>query len=65
MAGGERIAELHKLRKFLMPIWDFDAIAREQGVVALRACDVSLAVAECAVAETLDILAKVTRDNLN
>ena len=48
--------------------WDFDAIARTHGRAVLRECcgsDVPDSAVEALVDETLAILAKVTRDQLN
>ena len=65
MAAGDLIAQLYRLRAFLVPTWDFDAIARAHGIAALRAADVSPATAEAAVDEVLTILGKLIHDNLN
>ena len=48
--------------------WDFDTIARAQGTRVLRECcgrDVKDATVDALVDETLAILAKVVRSNLN
>ena len=68
MAGGEAIAQLFKLRQFMIGTWDFDTIARAQGTRVLRECcgrDVKDATVDALVDETLAILAKVVRSNLN
>jgi hypothetical protein len=62
---GELFVQLFKWRQFAIPDWDFERIAREQGVAILRAADIPLATAEAAVDEILIILGKVVRDNLN
>ena len=62
MAGADLIAELFRVRQFSLGYWDFDKIAREQGVTALReANEMTLATAEKLVDATLNVLAKVTR----
>jgi hypothetical protein len=63
--GGNLIWELFRLREFMIADFDFDRIARERGVEALLACDVNPATATALVNEVLDILRKVTRDQLN
>jgi len=65
MAAGDLVAQLYRLRAFLVPTWDFDGIAKKHGIEALRAADVSPATAAAAVTEVLNILRKVVRDNLN
>jgi hypothetical protein len=65
-AGGDAIAELFKLRQFMIADWpDFDRIARKRGVEASVACDVPLAAANMLVDAVLEILAKIVRDKLN
>src|SRR5262249_43892845 len=61
----ERFWQLYRIRQLLIPVWDFDAIAREQGVAALRAADVSPGLAKIAVDAVMETLHKVIRDNLN
>ena len=66
MAGGEAVAQLFKLRQFLIADFaDFDRIARERGVEVLRACDVPLAAANMFVDAVLEILTRIVRDQLN
>jgi hypothetical protein len=61
MQGGELIAQLFRLRQFLIADFpDFDSIARTHGTAALRACDVAPATADALVDEV-----KVVRDQLN
>jgi hypothetical protein len=62
---GDAFWQLYRLRQLLVPMWDFDVIAREHGVTLLRAADIAPAIAEIAVDEVLSILHKVIRDNLN
>jgi hypothetical protein len=45
----------------MVPTWDFDAIAREQGAVALRTADVAPAIAQIAIDEVLRVLHAVIR----
>ena len=61
----ERFWTLYRVRQLLVPTWDFDQIARGQGVAALRAADVAPALAEIAVEETLRVLQLTIRDTLN
>jgi len=64
--GGEFIAQLFRLRQYMIVDFpNFDSIARERGVEALRACDVPPATASALVSEVLAILAKVVRDQLS
>jgi hypothetical protein len=66
--GGDLIAELYRLRQYMIGTWDFDKIAREQGAAALRAaCDgeMSPAAVDKLVSAVLDILARVVRTGLN
>jgi len=66
--GGDLIAELYRLRAFMVGYWDFDKIAREHGAAALRAgCDgeMSPATADKLVSAVLDILARVVRAAAN
>ena len=63
--SGELIFEIFRLQQYTAGTLDFDAIARTQGIAALRADDITLATAEIAVDEVLKILAKVIRDQLN
>lgn len=68
MAGGEAIAALFRLRQYMIGTWDFDRMAREHGVAVLRECcgsDVTDTTVDALVDETLAILAKVVRSNLN
>jgi hypothetical protein len=51
--GGDRLAELYGLRCFMIGTWDFDAIAREYGRLALRAADISPSTADTLVDEVL------------
>ena len=62
---GEVFWRLYRVHQLLFPFWDFDAIAREQGLAALRAADVSPGLAKIAIDATLEILHKLIRDNLN
>ena len=66
--GGEAIAALFKLRQFMIGTWDFDGMARTHGRAVLRECcgtDVNDVTVEALVDETLAILAKVVRSQLN
>ena len=67
--GGEAIAYLFKLKLFLAADFpDFAAVAREQGVAALRAAtDGEVAPGTCAllIDSVLDILAQVVAAELN
>jgi hypothetical protein len=68
MAGGDLIAELFRLRQFMVGTWDFDAMARAHGAAVMReACgsDVTPATIDELVTEVLDILRKVVRAQLN
>ena len=66
MRGGNLIAELFRLRQFLIADFpNFDAMAREHGTAALRAADVSPRIADVLVSEILDLLHKVVRAALN
>jgi hypothetical protein len=68
MAGGDAIFQLFRLRQMMVGTWDFDRIAREQGVTALRtACDGEIRpeIADMLVDSVIEILRKVTRDQLN
>ena len=49
----------------MVPAWDFDAIAQEQGAAALRAADVAPATAQIAIDEVLRVLHAVIREALN
>ena len=68
MANGNAIFQLYRLRCYLIGSFDFDTIARTHGRAVLReACgtDVNDATVDALIDETLDILRKVTRDQLN
>ena len=68
MASADAITKLYKLRQFMMGTWGFDAIARQHGKLVLReACgrDVTDDTVNALVDETLEILRKVTHDQLN
>jgi len=56
---------LYQVRQLLVPIWDFDSIARIQGTAALRAADVSPGMAKIVIDTVLEVLHKTIRDNLN
>jgi len=62
---GESIWQLYRIRCVMVPTWDFDAIAREQGTAALRAADVAPATAQIAIDEVLRVLHAVIREALN
>src|SRR5262249_23513226 len=58
--GGHLIAQLYGLRNFLIADFpNFDAIAREHGTAALRACDAPPATADLLASEVLDLLYRV------
>ena len=63
--GGDQLATLYSLRCFMIPTWDFDAIAREHGATALRAADVSPSTADRLVDEVLILLHKIVRSAVN
>jgi hypothetical protein len=63
--GGDLLAALHGLRLFMLADWDFDAIARQHGAVALRAVDVSPTTAAILVDEVLILLHKIARTAAN
>jgi len=63
--GGDLLAALHGLRLFMLADWDFDAIARQHGAVALRAADVSPTTAAILVDEVLILLHKIARTAAN
>jgi len=64
--GGDLICELYGLRRFLIADFpNFDALAREHGLAALRSADVSPAAAAELVSAVLDVLAKIVRTTLN
>jgi hypothetical protein len=65
--GGEFVAELVKLRNFLIGRADFDSMARRGGVIMLReACNqLSPSTCEELVAAVLEIVARVIRQELN
>jgi len=62
---GEAIWMLFRLHRTMVPLWDFDAIAREQGTAALRAADVAPAIAQIAIDEVLRVLHAVIRATVN
>ena len=67
-AGGEAIWQLYRLRQSLITDLDFDSIARTHGRAVLRECcgnDITDAFVDLLVDTVLEILAKVTRDQLN
>jgi hypothetical protein len=49
----------------MVPTWDFDAIAREQGAAALRTTDIAPAIAQIAIDEVLRVLHAVIRETVN
>jgi hypothetical protein len=66
--GGDLIADLYRLRQFMIADWDFDALARREGAAVLREhCgdDISDATIAELVGAVLEILAKVVRAALN
>jgi len=65
--GGDLIARLYSLRQYMVGYWDFDAMAREYGRLALRERydDVSDVALDELVSWPLDILAKVVRSQLH
>ena len=62
---GESIWQLYRIRCVMVPSWDFDAIAREQGTAALRAADISPRTAQIAIDEVLRVLRAVIRETVN
>src|SRR5215472_16115227 len=65
MRGGDQLAALHGLRLFMLPDWDFDAIARQHGAAALRAADISPTNADVLVDEVLNLLYQIARTAAN
>jgi len=68
MAGSEAIWQLYRLRQALIANLDFDSIARPHGRAVLRECcgsDITDAFVDVLVDSVLEILRKVTRDQLN
>jgi len=65
MAGGDALAGLHGLRLFMLPDWNFDALARKHGAAALRTAGVSPAHATILVDEILILLHKIARTAAN
>jgi hypothetical protein len=66
--GGDLIAKIFKLRLCMLGSWDFDRIAVEYGVHALRVtCDDDISDATIAelVGSVMDILRSLTRAALN
>ena len=64
--AGEFIAELFRLRQYMIVDWpDFDRIARERGVEMLVACGAPSSAAEFLVTEALAILSKIVHDELH
>ena len=67
--GGELIFELFRLRQFLIANFpDFDRLARERGIEALRAAtdgEIRPEIADELITAVLDILGKVTKAELN
>jgi len=61
----EHFWRLYLVRQLLFPVWDFDAIAREQGAAVLRAADVSPGLTKITIDATLETLHKMIRDALN
>ena len=66
-SGGEFVAELVRLRNFLIGRADFDTMARRGGVAVLRQnCnELSPAACEALVGAVLEIVARVIRQELN
>jgi hypothetical protein len=68
-AGGEAIWQLYRLRQVLIAdLVDFDSIARTHGRAVLRECcgnDITDAFVDVLIDTVLEILRKVTRDQLN
>jgi hypothetical protein len=62
---GEVFWQLYRIRQLLVPIWDFDQIARTEGIAMLQAADVAPGLAKIAIDATLETLHKTIRDNLN
>ena len=62
---GETIWEMYWRRQYLVPFWDFDSIARERGLAALRAADVAPALAKIAIDAALEVLHGVVFENRN
>ena len=68
MAGGEAIWQLYRLRQALIADLDFDSIARTHGRAVLRECcgnDITDAFVDVLIDSVLEILRKVTHDQLN
>jgi len=68
MAGGEAIWQLYRLRQVLIADLDFDSIARTHGRAVLRECcgnDITDAFVDVLIDSVLEILRKVTHDQLN
>jgi hypothetical protein len=66
--GGELIWQLYRLRASMIGIWDFDSVARQRGIEALRAAtdgELTPRTVDLLVDEVLTILRKVVADNLN
>jgi len=67
-AGGEAIWQLYRLRQSLITDFDFDSIARTHGRAVLRECcgnDITDAFVDVLIDSVLEILRKVTHDQLN
>jgi hypothetical protein len=62
---GDSIWQLYRIRCVMVPTWDFDAIAREQGAAALRTADIAPAIAQIAIDEVLRVLHAVIRETVN
>jgi hypothetical protein len=65
MAGGDLLAQLYGLRCFMIDAWDFDAICREHGKLALRAADFSASTADKLIDEVMILLHKIVRAEAN
>jgi len=64
--GGDLICELYGLRRFLIADFpNFDALAREHGLAALRSADISPATADVLVDEILILLRQIARAAVN
>ena len=68
MANGNAIFQLYRLRCYLIGSFDFDTIARTHGRAVLRECcgrDVTDDTVDMLIDSVLEILRKVTHDQLN
>ena len=64
------LSELYKLRCLMVPVWDFDGIAHQQGRLALAEACGGVNAAEQAIIDTLinatmDVVRKIARSQTN